>query len=154
MFELTIKGDTLAELASNLLTMADQFQTTVLQAEAPKSRRGKRTAQDLEPQRPETPPVADEEEDDEELKRELNAPAEPMPETAKQVVDAGTGQPAPATTTVKMTKDDVKVAATRLAAKDATKLGEILKSYGATKLSEVADDKLADFASDVVEALS
>jgi thiazole synthase ThiGH ThiG subunit len=77
-----------------------------------------------------------------------------MPEGAKTVVDAGTGQPLPKSSeAIKMTMEDVKVAAAKLAAKDTPALAKILKKYDASKLSEVDKAKLGDFAADVMEAL-
>lgn len=161
MFEITIKGETLEEFHANLQQLAAQFggvptrqpvedgkldpQTLV------KTRKPKAAAQPAP--EPEPEPTGDDEEDGD---ADLLAPAEPLPETAKQVVDAGTGKPAApaaADAPVKMTIDDVRAAAAKLAAKDTAKLGELLKTYGAAKLSEVPKGKLADFASDVMEAL-
>ena len=97
------------------------------------------------------------------------APAEP--EGAKMVVDAGTGKPmgepispetlaraggAPAEDdgeVLELTFDEVKKKATLLAAKDMQQLAGILQKYGAGKLSEVPEDKLGDFAADVLAAL-
>lgn len=154
MFEITIKGDTLSELATNMLSMAKQFQTTVPEepTATPKSRRkGREIAEEIRPE------IADD--DDTGLTGEdaLDAPVKPMPDTAKQVVDAGTGKPAGKGAAddapITMTFDDVKVAAAKLAAKDTPALAKILKKYGAANLSGVDKAKLGDFAADVMEAL-
>jgi hypothetical protein len=147
MFKITIEGETLSDLASNVLTMAAQFQTTAPEEEKPAKRKAKAKA---------TPAPAPEGEDEDlgaDLEAELNAPVEPMPATGAGIVDGGTGQPIPKGDTIQMTFDDVKVAAAKLAAKDTPALGKILKKYGAANLSGVAKDKLGDFAADVMEAL-
>jgi hypothetical protein len=152
MFKITIEGDSLNELLANLEAAT---KTLLLGDAAPKSR-GREAAT--------TPPPADASDDaapsltadDEPLTGEdaLDAPAEPMPEGAKTVVDAGTGQPLPKSSeAIKMTMEDVKVAAAKLAAKDTPALAKILKKYDASKLSEVDKAKLGDFAADVMEAL-
>lgn len=148
MFKITIEGDTLNDLASNVLTMAAQFQTTVPEGKSASKSKAKAPAQ------PE-PEVDDELTGDD----ALDAPAEPMPEGADAIVDAGTGKPAgkpakaKADAPIQMTMDDVKVAAAKLAAKDTPALAKILKKYDASKLSEVPKEKLGDFAADVMEAL-
>ena len=159
MFEITIKGETLSQLAGNILLMARQYQATVsyeaddavreeLQA---KRTRAKKAAPAPEPEVEET-----DAELEAELEAELNAPVPSAPDTAKPgvVVDAGTGKPLPADDQpVKMTFDDVKASAAKLAAKDVEQLKLILSKYGAGKISEVPKAKLGDFASDVLEAL-
>jgi hypothetical protein len=161
MFEITIKGDTLEELAGNMQRIAAMYQATPAGDDAaPKPRGSRKTASapktaDVSEDAAAYPTASDE---DAKLEAELNEPAEPMPETAKQVVDAGTGQPVGATSTdsdepITMTMDDVKNAAAKLAAKDSPTLAKILKDYGAAKLSEVPKEKLGDFAADVMEAL-
>jgi hypothetical protein len=161
MFEITIKGDTLEELAGNMQRIAAMYQATPAGDDAaPKPRGSRKTASapktaDVSEDAAASPTASDE---DAKLEAELNEPAEPMPETAKQVVDAGTGQPVGATSTdsdepITMTMDDVKNAAAKLAAKDSPTLVKILKDYGAAKLSEVPKEKLGDFAADVMEAL-
>ena len=151
MFKITIEGETLEELASNVLHMAGQFQTTGV-APVAKLKAHK-------PAKPSIAPAVDDgpipEETDAELEAELNAPVEPMPETAKAIVDAGTGKPAaPAKEpVVQMTFDDVKKSTAKLVAKNMPKAAELLKKYGAAKISDVPKDKLGDFAADVMEAL-
>lgn len=146
MFKITIEGNTLEEFHANLQQLAAQFGGVPTATPKPaRKAAAKKDEPQLQPQDPEEPEETVDL-DDEELE-----PAQPMPETAKQVVDAGTGKPV--SEPVKMTVDDVRVAAAKLAAKDATKLGEILKTHGATKLSEVPKGKLPAFAADVMEAL-
>lgn len=158
MFTITIQGTTLEDFHANLQQLAAQFGG--VPTTAPKSRVKKNAS---------APPTADASDDvaqsptaqgepegvaDAELAAELNAPVEPMPETAKAVVDAGTGKPAEqAAPVVQMTFDDVKAAAAKLAAANTPKLVELLKKYGAPNLSGVPGDKLADFASDVLAEL-
>jgi hypothetical protein len=155
MFKITIEGATMAELAANV----EQFTAELTgngTSPAPKPR-VRKAATPVEPEQTGTTAstAPSEEQEDGDLQAELSAPVEPMPEAAKAIVDAGTGKPAApaADEPIKMTFEDVKVAAAKLAAKDTPKLGEILKSYGAGKLSEVPPAKLGDFASDVMEAL-
>lgn len=104
---------------------------------------------------------------------EAEEPAKPTPRTRKPkvddvaaspapkpvAVDAGTGKPlvadpptADGEDTV-MTFDEVKAKATLLAATDSVKLAAILQEFGAGKLSEVPEDKLGEFAGQVLEAL-
>jgi hypothetical protein len=162
MFEITIKGDTLEELAGNMQRVAMLLRNESINAaddearEELQTKRRKSRPSKGEPQ-PEAEAPEQEEQlsaDDAKLQAELNEPAEPMPETAKAVVDAGTGQPAPKSDEpITMTMNDVKNAAAKLAAKDTPTLAKILKDYGAAKLSEVPKEKLGDFAADVMEAL-
>lgn len=149
MFKITIEGETLEDLGTSLATMAAQFGTTVAAPTTkPKATKAKAA------------PQPEPEETDAELERELNAPVEPMPETAKAVVDAGTGQTASPTAivadeepTVELTMADVRAKAGKLAATDTKKLAELLNKYGAAKLSEVSAENLPLFAADVLEAL-
>lgn len=135
MFKITIEGGSLDELWGNLSALAMQMAG---EEPAPVAKPTK-PAKKVEEYKPD---AADVEEPD------------PMPETAKAVVDAGTGQPVVAEEPTKqMTVDDVRSAAAKLAAADSPKLAAILKAHGAVKLSEVPNDKLGDFASDVMEAL-
>lgn len=155
MFEVTIKGDSMSALASAVVALAGQFQTTAsYEADdaAREALQAKRTARKPKPEPQPEPEVADDEADwtDEQV--------EPMPETAKAIVDAGTGKPAPAAKAeadapIKMTFNDVKAAAAKLAAKDTPQLAAILKKYKAAKISEVPGPQLGEFASDVMEAL-
>jgi hypothetical protein len=153
MFEITIKGETMSELASNIAQLKTQFQTTAPEVDPParKPRAAKPKAE--EPVEEETTIANDDDDAD------LLAPAEPMPDTAKQVVDAGTGKPADPVANAKtdapvqMTLNDVKAAAAKLAAKDTPKLAAILKKYDAPNLSGVAKESLGDFAADIMEAL-
>lgn len=148
MFEITIKGETPKAVLANLEAA---YKTFLLGAEATGAKpasKSKAKAPDPQPE-----PEAEEELVGEDA---LDAPAEPMPEGADAVVDAGTGQPLPkakADAPIQMTFDDVKVAAAKLAAKDTPTLAKILKNYNAANLSGVAKDKLGDFAADVMEAL-
>jgi hypothetical protein len=159
MFEITIKGATLSEIQDRLDAMQAVFGAAAdrgrIEQPDPKPARKSRPSKG-EPQ-PEAEAPEQEEQlsaDDAKLQAELNEPAEPMPETAKAVVDAGTGQPAPKSDEpITMTMNDVKNAAAKLAAKDTPTLAKILKDYGAAKLSEVPKEKLGDFAADVMEAL-
>jgi hypothetical protein len=163
MFEITIKGATLSQIQDRLDAMQGVFGAAAdrgrIEQPDPKPARKSRPSKG-EPQ-PEAEAPEQEEQlsaEDTKLQAELNEPAEPMPETAKAVVDAGTGQPVGATSTdsdepIQMTMDDVKNAAAKLAAKDTPTLAKILKDYGAAKLSEVPKEKLGDFAADVMEAL-
>lgn len=154
MFEITIKGETLDELSNNILLWAARVQPIKADTIPVKPTRKAKAAEPA----PE-PEVEDETVDigGDEVDAELLAPAPPAPETANSIVDAGTGKPAPKASakgdTITMTFDDVKVAAAKLVAKDQAKLAEILKTYGASKLTEVPKDKLGDFAADVMEAL-
>lgn len=96
--------------------------------------------------------------EDAELAREIAADiaqAEPEPEGARQIVDAGTGQPVAkaAAGEVTLTMDEVRANATRLAQADSGQLKAILGEFGAAKLSEVAPDALPDFAARVLAAL-
>ncbi len=143
MFEITIKGETMEQLANNVVLMALPFSSAVLrQKPAPT---GKPVAS-----QPEVTATVE----DAELERELNEPAPPMPATGAQVVDAGTGKPAVTDDEpIKMTIEGVKAAAAKLAGKDTPALAKILKGYDASKLSEVPKDRLADFATEVMEAL-
>lgn len=160
MFKITVEGETLSDLASNLLLVAKQFETTPA-AEAPKPARKAKASPAPQPEA-ETGAVEDTDGggDDAALAAELLAPAEPQPEGSKAIVDAGTGAPADTKAKakddapIKMTFDDVKTAAAKLVAKDQAKLAEILKKYDAANLSGVPKDKLGDFASDVMEALA
>jgi hypothetical protein len=155
MFEITIKGETLEELAGNVNRMAAQFGTTVPDGGDAKPKGKRATAAGRQQSGAGAAPAPSEEPEDPSdaaLMAELAEPVEPMPETAKAVVDAGTGAPAGGET-VKMTFDDVKAAAAKLAAKDTPKLAEILGTYGAGKISEVPKGKLGDFAADVMQAL-
>ena len=148
MFRITVEGETLQDLAGNLQRIALHFQTTAAEGTpAPKASR-RRAA----PTAPETEVMDDEDlsQEDAAIEADLQAEVEPMPETGKTIVDAGTGQPAEP---IKMTMDDVKTAAAELAAKDTPALAKLLKKYGAGKLSEVPKAKLGDFAADVMEAL-
>lgn len=174
MYKLTVQGETLSALGAALAAAAAQFSAIAVQEDSAQTQskpaargkgKGKETAADLEPQRPAPTNIEelkeqiaeDESAEDRQVLADLKAPADPMPATAKTVVDAGTGQPAPAATdetpVVKMTPAEVKSMAARLVAKDTAKLGEILTKYGATKISEVKPEQLGDFASDVIEAL-
>ena len=152
MFEVTIKGDSLSALATAVLSMAAQFQTTVPEAEdaKPKATRAKKAAPAPEPE-----PEVNIDVEEENIDWTAEGDIEPMPDTAKAIVDAGTGKPAAATpeTPIKMTFDDVKAAAAKLAAKDMAKLAALLKKHGGAKLSEVPPGNLGAFASDVMEAL-
>lgn len=152
MFEITIKGSTITELAGNLQILAAHYATAETGGTVTKTRPAKAEPRALADPKPAPVPADDFDPDKE------DSPPQPMPETARAVVDAGTGQPvaapAPAEELVKqMTFDDVKAAAAKLAAKDTPTLAGILKKYGAAKLSEVSKDKLGDFAGDVLEAL-
>ena len=95
--------------------------------------------------------------EDAELAREIAADiaqAEPEPEGARQIVDAGTGQPVAQTPAeVTLTMDEVRANATRLAQADSGQLKAILGEFGAAKLSEVVHDNLPDFAARVLAAL-
>lgn len=154
MFEITIKGETPKALLFNLEAA---FKTFMLGEEGATTKPvGKSKAKAPDPQ--------PEPEVDDELTGEdaLDAPAEPMPEGADAIVDAGTGQPvakkaAKAKTEddapIQMTFDDVKVAAAKLAAKDTPALAKILAKYDAPNLSGVDKAQLGDFAADVMEAL-
>lgn len=147
MFQITVKGDSLQDLAANLTTMVAQFQTTVPEGE----RRAitKRATPKAKPIPTDDEPVAQDEVD-----RELLEEVPPAPATANAVVDAGTGQPvAAAAETKQMTIEDVRKAAGQLAAKDTPALKALLEKYGAPNLSGVPNEKLGDFASDVLEAL-
>jgi hypothetical protein len=156
MFKITIEGDTLEALASNIVRIAGQFQTTSAEPmdananPAPKATsRKKAAATPKSEQEPDAP--------DPELDAELNEPVDPAPAGATAVVDAGTGKPmapADAGDVVQMTFDDVKKSAAKLASKDMPGLATILQKYGAANLSGVPKDKLGDFAADVVEALA
>lgn len=157
MYEITIKGETLADLTINVAHLAESLMPSGATL-APKATRSPRKA--AEPQ-PEPEPVNQRPigAEDAALQAELNAPVDPMPATAAAVVDAGTGQPIATAGGVpksepplQMTFDDVKLAAGKLAAKDMTKLAALLKKYGAANLSGVPKDKLGDFAMDVLEA--
>lgn len=150
MFEITIKGDTLSALASNALAIAAQFQTTA--PRNPATDVGGEEHRETKPRKAKAEPVSTTAED-EKLAAELAAPVGPMPDTAKAIVDAGTGQPIAPVEVKQMTIDDVRAAAAKLAAKDTPKLSELLNKYGAAKLSEVPNAKLGDFAGDVMEAL-
>ena len=142
MFEITIKGETLPEVAEGLRAALNQFADAPEKPAPTRSRKADKPAPE-----PEQQPM-------DEVDRELLEPAEPMPETAKGVVDAGTGKPiAKADEPIKMTFEDVKAAAAKLAAQDTPALAALLKKYDAGKLSEVPKGKLGDFASDVMEAL-
>lgn len=159
MFEITIKASSLSELGEMLQDAAALHSATAEPLSAPKPAARSRKAAtpvEREPTGDTVSPAPSEEQEvdtDDELQRELNEDVEPMPETAKAIVDAGTGQPAAAEVNKKMTMEDVKVAAAKLAQKDTPKLAAILKAYGAAKISEVSKDKLGDFAADVLEAL-
>lgn len=149
MFEVTIKGETLEELQGNLNRIIPMFGGVAAEP-APKATSRKKTAPQPQPE----PEVEDAEIED--VEAALNEPVEPMPDTAKAIVDAGTGKPAApakADAPIKMTFDDVKAAAAKLAAKDTPKLAAILKKYKAAKLSDVPGQDLGEFASDVMEAL-
>ena len=160
MFEVTIKGETLEELSGNVNRMAATFnagdarRTNDADDAVREELQAKRTPRKKAPVPAE--PVDAENIDDGDVEAALNEPVEPMPETAKAIVDAGTGKPAaPAKSDapIRMTFDDVKAAAAKLAAKDTPKLAAILKKYKAAKLSDVPGPDLGDFASDVMEAL-
>ena len=169
MFEVTIKGETLEELQDNLNRILLLRWGGCEEAPAPKSKPapaakkksvGGATASPAPEPEPEEETVdigGDAEQADAELRAAIAADertVQPMPETAKVVVDAGTGKLAdPVDAPIKMTVDDVKAAAAKLAAKDTPKLAELLKKYGAAKLSAVPGPKLGDFAADVMEAL-
>jgi hypothetical protein len=143
MFEITIKGETLEELAGNVSRMAAQFSTTVPDGGDAKPKGKRATAAGRQQSGAGAAPAPSEEPEDPSdaaLMAELAEPVEPMPETAKAVVDAGTGAPAGGETA-------------KLAAKDTPKLAEILGTYGAGKISEVPKGKLGDFAADVMQAL-
>jgi hypothetical protein len=160
MFELTITGETAEQLARNLMSMAADFRPSVIERDAedamprPKPKATKSKAVPTpEPEQEEEVNI-DAVQADAELKAAIAADertVQPMPETAKGTVDAGTGQPADAP--IKMTMDDVKAAAAKLAAKDTPKLAEILKKYKAGKLSEVKGADMGDFAADVMAEL-
>lgn len=121
---------------------------------APKPRRKTATAQPTADVSDDAAASLTAEAEDLHLEDEELEPARPMPETAKQIVDAGTGKPAgKADAPITMTFDDVKVAAAKLAAKDTPALAKILKKYDAANLSGVDKAQLGDFASDVMEAL-
>ena len=154
MFEITIKGETLEDLHDKLEALSFSLGSGADRRTTPATKpvsKPKAKAPDPQPE-----PEVDDELTGEDA---LDAPADPMPEGADAVVDAGTGQPLPKTKAegddapIKMTMDDVKTAAAKLAAKDTPKLAELLKKYGADKLSAVAKTKLGDFAADVMEAL-
>jgi hypothetical protein len=150
MFKISVEGETLEELASNLCRIATMYQAVPAGGDAqpaPKPRKSKEQPVAEEPAADEGDALSGE---DAALEADLKAPVEPAPETSKTIVDAGTGEPAQP---IKMTMDDVRAAAAKLAAQDTPKLGKILESYGAAKLSEVPKEKLGDFASDVMEAL-
>lgn len=183
MFEVTIKGATMAELASSVIALAagmgavqdrivndaDNTAREELQAQrsaAPKSKparaAGKKsdggaTVSDAPEQEEEVDIGGDVAQADAELRAAIAADertVQPMPDTAKVLVDAGTGKVAePVDAPVRMTMDDVKAAAAKLAAKDTPKLAALLKKYKAGKLSEVKGSDMGDFAADVMEAL-
>lgn len=147
MFEITIKGATMDELAAVLAGAAAQFNTPAMPT--PKARKAKATAPAPEPE-----PEVEQAEATDDVDAELLEEVPPAPATANQVVDAGTGKPSPETgAPIQMTMDDVKVAAAKLVAKDTPGFEKILKKYGAAKLSDVPKDKIGDFAADVMEAL-
>ena len=95
--------------------------------------------------------------EDAELAREIAADiaeAEPEPVGATQVVDAGTGKPlAPQPEAEPVDAAAVRAMAIKLAQKDTPALAKLLKDAGATKLSEVPEDKMAAFAAAVTQAL-
>lgn len=186
MFEVTIKGATMAELASSVIALAagmgavqdrivndaDNTAREELQAQrsaAPKSKparaAGKKsdggaTVSDAPEQEEEVDIGGDVAQADAELRAAIAADertVQPMPDTAKVLVDAGTGKVAEPIVEpdapVRMTMDDVKAAAAKLAAKDTPKLASLLKKYKAGKLSEVKGSDMGDFAADVMEAL-
>lgn len=164
MIKITIEGETVGQVAALALAIAGQMGATPAEgadaAPAPKPRAKKGAATPAEPKQDgataSTAPSQEQDEvlPDDELARELAEPVDPMPETAKAVVDAGTGKPAEQTSApIQMTFDDVKAAAAKLAAANTPKLVELLKKYGAPNLSGVPQDKLADFASDVLAEL-
>lgn len=154
MFKVSVEGETLEELSGNLNRVAAMFRSEVINAEddaarekLQKTRSTGRKRMDTEtpPGTADADPLGDDGPDEE--------PAE-QPAGSKQVVDAGTGKPiATDDKPVKMTMDDVRAAAAKLAAKDSPKLAEILGNYGAAKLSEVPKAKLADFAGEVLAEL-
>jgi hypothetical protein len=153
MFEITITAPTMQELAVSIAQLAATYGDQPFAAAVPASK---------SKTKPKVAPAPEQEEEvnidaasaDAELRAAIAADertVQPMPETAKGTVDAGTGQPADAP--IKMTMDDVKAAAAKLAAKDTPKLAEILKKYKAGKLSEVKGADMGDFAADVMAEL-
>lgn len=175
MFEVTIKGETVEALARNLMSMASDFRPAVIEADAensmppaPKSKPAPAAKKKSAGGATASPAPEQEEEVDiggtsvEAADAELRAAiaadertVQPMPDTAKVVVDAGTGKLAdPVDEPIRMTMNDVKAAAAKLAAKDTPKLAELLKKYKAGKLSEVKGTDMGDFAADVMEALN
>lgn len=148
MFKITIEADTPGELALNLQKMLDEFAGSAAEP-APRKPRGTKTQPKVEEHEAETETPSTDEVD-----KELLEEVPPAPNTAKQVVDAGTGKPAPASDApIQMTFNDVKAAAAKLASKDTPKLKEIIEKHGGTKLSDVPKENLGDFATDVMEAL-
>lgn len=161
MIKITIEAANTAELATQLLSLAGQFGETepvpdreTSAAPKPTAARQSRKAATPAAETQAASPPADE------VDRELLEEVPPAPTAAGQVVDAGTGKPAAqqvveaeATEVKQMTMDDVRKAAAQLAAKDTDALKALLTKYGAPNLSGVPQDKLADFAGDVVAAL-
>lgn len=135
MFKITIEGDTLEAFHSNLQQLAAQFGVPTAAPKAKTAPKAKAAPTD----------------EDAAIEAELNEPVPPAPAGSDAVVDAGTGQPIEPV--VKMSMDDVKKAATQLAAKDTPKLKELIEKHGGTKLSDIPKDTLGDFAADVMEAL-
>lgn len=149
MFEITITGKTMDELAANALALAAQFQTTAPEAgdAAPAPRRAAPKPRAVEPE-------ADVQQPADDTDRELLAEVPPAPNTANAVVDAGTGQPIAATAeVVQLTMSDVKAAAAKLAAKDTPALAALLAKYDAPNLSGIAPEKLPDFVAEVMAKL-
>lgn len=133
MFEITLSATSMDELAKQVSELAASLTPTQLKSAKPAPKAA-----------PAPQPVADE------VDAELLAPAPPAPATAASIVDAGTGQPIAAPT--KMTFDDVKVAAAKLAAMDTPKLKELILKYGGTNLSSIPKENLGSFAEDVLAA--
>ncbi len=137
--------------------LPEQGNDTGAVAATPKARRGAGAAAKSSAPNPEAGSKSDATDVEElaldDVDRELLAPVPPAPAGANAIVDAGTGKPAETAETVKMTFDDVKVAAAKLAAKDTPKLLEILTKFKAANLSGVPKDKLGEFAGLVMAEL-
>jgi hypothetical protein len=157
MFEITITAPTMQELAVSIAQLAATYGDQPFAAAVPASK---------SKTKPKVAPAPEQEEEvnidaasaDAELRAAIAADertVQPMPDTAKGLVDAGTGKVADPVKDepIKMTMDDVKAAAAKLAAKDTPKLAEILKKYKAGKLSEVKGTDMGDFAADVMAEL-